>query len=230
MSVVDMVGWVAALSSALLAAPQGARIAMTRSVSGVSTITWQTMLIAGIAWTAHGLLYGTQQIIWPNALLAITSAWVLWQLITAHRLPQLKTWSIPVAIAALAFGADVAFGPLAFAAVVFVPGATGQISQLRTILRVPDPSGVSMMALVASFVNQVLWFAFALPTGEMAVLAVCIPIGILVAASIGALWMRRRGLGAASGQCDETRPGELGQPVGDERGEAALPLGFVTRV
>lgn len=194
MSVVDVVGWVAAASSASLAVPQGARIAMTRSVAGVSTITWQTMLIAGVAWTAHGLLTGIPQIIWPNALLAITSAWVLWQLITAHRLPVAKTWSIPVAVAALAFAADVAFGPLAFAAVVFVPGAIGQTSQLRTIVRVADPSGVSMVALVAGLLNQVLWFAYALPIHEVAVLAVCTPIGLLIAASIGALWHRRRSL------------------------------------
>lgn len=203
MSVVDVVGWIAALSSASLAVPQGARIAMTRSVAGVSTTTWQTMLIAGIAWTAHGLLYGTQQIIWPNALLGITSAWVLWQLTTARRLPVARTWSIPMAYAALAFGADLAFGPLAFALVMIIPGAMGQISQLRQILRVPDPSGVSMVALVANLLNQILWFAYALPVREVAVLGVCTPMAFIVATSVVALWLKRRrfaaGLAHAAG-------------------------------
>lgn len=192
MSVVDAVGWVAALTSAMLAVPQGARIAMTRSVAGVSTVTWQTMFIAGLAWSAHGLLYGTQQIIWPNTVLAVTSAWVLWQLVTARQLPVVKTWSIPVAFAGVAFAADLMLGPFAFAAVVFVPGAIGQISQLRAIVRAPDPSGVSMVALLVALANQVLWFSFALPTGEIAVLTVSIPIGILVTASIVALTVRRR--------------------------------------
>lgn len=221
MSVVDAVGWLAAVSSAMLAAPQGLRIASTRSVAGVSTVTWQTMLIAGLAWTAHGLLYGTQQIIWPNALLAITSAWVLWQLITAHRLPKPRTWSVPVVVAAVAFGADLAFGPLAFAAVAFVPGAIGQIAQLRAILRVADPSGVSMVALVASFVNQLLWFAFALPAGEQAVLAVCIPIAFLVAASIIALAMRRRRVAAERQSADPNPPSPLSSD--DPRGPAGEP-------
>lgn len=194
MSWVDAVGWVAAASSASLAVPQGARIAMTRSVAGVSTITWQAMLIAGIAWTSHGLLYGTPQIIWPNALLAITSAWVLWQLVTAHRLPVAKTWFVPIAVAMLAFGADLAFGPFAFAAVSFVPGSIGQVSQLREILRVPDPSGVSMVALLAALLNQVLWFTYAVPARELAVLSVSVPIACLISASIGALWWRRRRL------------------------------------
>lgn len=208
MSVVDAVGWIAALSSASLAVPQGARIAMTRSVAGVSTVAWQTMLIAGIAWTAHGLLHGTPQIIWPNALLAITSAWVLWQLTVARRLPILRTWSVPVAVAALAFGADVAFGPLAYAAVAFVPGAIGQFSQLRAILRVTDPSGVSMVALAANLLNQVLWFGYALPAHEVAVLAVCTPMAFLVTASIAALWVRRRGLATPS------RPAPVGVILG----------------
>ena len=197
MSVVDMVGWIAALSSASLAVPQGARIAMTRSVAGVSTITWQTMLIAGIAWTAHGLLYGTQQIIWPNMLLGVTSAWVLWQLTVAHKLPVARTWSIPVAYAALAFAADIAFGPLAFAACAFIPGAIGQISQLREILRVPDLSGVSMVALLANLLNQVLWFSYAVQAREMAVLSISPPMAGIVTASVVALWVRRRRLAAA---------------------------------
>jgi uncharacterized protein with PQ loop repeat len=189
-----MIGWVAALSSASLAVPQGARIAMTRSVAGVSTITWQTMLIAGISWTAHGFLYGTQQIIWPNMLLGITSAWVLWQLTVAHKLPVIKTWSIPVAYAAFAFTADVTIGPLAFAACAFVPGSIGQVSQLREILRVPDPSGVSMVALLANLLNQVLWFVYAVPAGEIAVVAISPPMACIVTASIVALWLRRRRL------------------------------------
>lgn len=207
MSVVDMVGWVAALSSASLAVPQGARIAMTRSVAGVSTITWQTMLIAGIAWTAHGLLYGTQQIIWPNLLLALTSAWVLWQLTVARKLSAVKTWSVPVAYAALAFAADLTLGPLAFAACAFIPGAIGQTSQLREILRVPDLSGVSMVALVAGLLNQLLWFAYAVPAREMAVLAISPPMACIFGASIVALWVRRHRL--AAGRPGTRRDGPL---------------------
>ncbi|MBN9609632.1 MAG: hypothetical protein BGO26_12660 [Actinobacteria bacterium 69-20] len=225
MSVVDAIGWIAALSSASLAVPQGARIAMTRSVAGVSTTTWQTMLIAGIAWSAHGLLYGTQQIIWPNALLAVTSAWVLWQLVTAHKLPVIRTWSIPVAVAAVAFGADMTFGPLAFAVVAFVPGSIGQVSQLRAILRVPDPSGVSMVALLASLLNQVLWFAYALPAHEVAVLAVCVPIAFLVTASVIALWVRRRQLALhrAAGRLEQVARSRAGAIA--ERSAGTNPTG-----
>lgn len=196
MSVVDAIGWLAALSSASLAVPQGVRIAVTRSVAGVSTVTWQTMLIAGAAWFCHGLLTGIPQIIWPNALLALTSAWVLWQLCRARRLPLVRTFAVPLVVAALAFGADVALGPVAFAAVAFVPGAIGQTSQLREILRSPDTRGVSMVGLLMNLANQVLWLGYAVPAGELAVICVAIPIGVLVAVSIVLLHQRRTRTGA----------------------------------
>ncbi len=198
MSVVDAVGWIAALSSASLAVPQGLRIALTRSVAGVSAVTWQTMLIAGLAWTVHGTINGTQQIIWPNALLAVTSAWVLWQLCRSCRLPLLRTWTIPIAVAAVALVADLWLGPIAFAAVAFVPGAIGQTSQLREILRAPDAAGVSMVGLLLQLLNQVLWLGYAVPAGEVAIMCVATPIGILVAASVAALRYRRSRVGVAA--------------------------------
>lgn len=191
MSVVDAIGWIAALSSASLAVPQGVRIAVTRSVAGVSTVTWQTMLVAGVAWTCHGLLTGIAQILWPNLLLAITSGWVLGQLCRARHLPPLQTWAVPAVVVALASGADLAWGPVAFAAVVFVPGAIGQLTQLLQIRRAIDPAGVSMVGLVMNLTNQLLWFCYALPAREIAVLCVCIPMGVLVAASVVALQYRR---------------------------------------
>jgi uncharacterized protein with PQ loop repeat len=200
-SVVDAVGWLAALSSASLALPQGLKIAVSRSVAGVSTLTWQTMLIAGLAWTCHGLLTGTPQIIWPNTLLAVTSGWVLWQLCRARRLRPIITFAIPVAVAALAFGADLVLGPVAFAAVAFVPGAVGQTSQLRAILRSADTSGVSMVGLLMNLVNQILWLGYAVPAGEVAVMCVAFPIGVLIAASIASLQYRR------------TRPAPVPQPA-----------------
>lgn len=208
MSVVDAVGWIAALSSALLAVPQGARIATTRSVSGVSAITWQTMMFAGPAWTAHGLWYGTPQILWPNALLAATSAWVLWQVIRARRLSVFTTVVPPMLLAAAAFAADVWIGPLAFGVMVFIPSAVGQYTQFHGIRRSVNTAGVSMASLWLQLICQVLWFSYALPVRELAVLSVCTPVGVMVAVSIVTLWLRRSAAGATEvipGQRRRTR-------------------------
>lgn len=198
MSVVDAVGWVAALSAASLAVPQGVRIAKSRSVAGVSSMAWQTTLIGSLAWTAHGLLHGTPQLIWPYAILTVTSAWVLQQLAAARTLSALRTWLPPVLVAAVAFGTDVSLGPVAFAAVAFIPSAAGQLSQLREILRTADPAGVSMVALVATFAGDLLWLAYAVPSREIAILSEGIPVWALATTSMTALWLRRRALVQAS--------------------------------
>lgn len=72
LSVVDVIGWAAALCSALVALAQGLRIAATRSVAGVSVLAWRAMVVVGVAWCADGLLTATAQLIWPDALLAVT--------------------------------------------------------------------------------------------------------------------------------------------------------------
>lgn len=192
MSIVDAIGWLAALSSATLALPQGVRIAVTRSVAGVSVVMWQTTLTAGLAWSGHGLHTALPQIIWPNLLLALTSAGVLAQLTRARRLPVLRTWALPVLAAGLAIAADLAFGPVAFAVLAFAPAALGQANQLREIRRAPDTQGVSMVGLMLNLGNQILWLGFAVPSGETAVICVATPMALLAALSIGALSMRRR--------------------------------------
>lgn len=193
---VEAIGWAAALAAASLAIPQGVRIAVTRSVAGVSVLTWQTLLIAGMAWTGHGVLTGIPQILWPNVVLGLTSAWVLGQLTAAHRLPVLRTWGLPVVVAAVALAADIWIGPVAYGVIAFIPGAIGSLSQLREILRTPDPAGVSMASLSLNLLSQVLWFSFALPKRELAVLSVSVPIGLLLAASVAALAWRRHQVGS----------------------------------
>lgn len=206
MSVVDVVGWIAAASSASLAIPQGVRIARLRSVAGLSTLSWQSLLLAGVAWTAHGLLYGTQQIIWPNVLLALTSAWVLWQITAARKLSVMRTWAPPLAYALIAFGMDALIGQLAFGVMAFIPGAIGQSAQLREILHVPDLSGVSMVVQVMGFSNQVLWFSFALPAGDLSVVSVSVPMGVLYGITVIALVVRRGRLAGAPRQAIAPRP------------------------
>ncbi len=192
MSVVDAIGWVAALCSALLALPQGYRIAATRSVSGVSLLAWQTMLVAGIAWCAHGLLTARAQLIWPNALLAVTSAGVLWQLWRARRLTFGWVWGLPAAATAVAFGADVVAGPVAFAAVILVPDIAGALAQLVAIRRTDDVLAVSSAGLLLNLLNQVLWLIFAIPIREISVICVTIPMSALIIGTLVALRAKRR--------------------------------------
>lgn len=191
MSVVDAVGWIAALSSACIALPQGLRILATRSVAGISPLIWQMTLVGGIAWFAHGLIVVKAQIIWPNLVLAITAAWVLAMVCRADRLPLGRSFALPVFAAALAFGIEVAFGPVAFGVAMFIPSAVGQVSQLATIRRSVDTTGVSMAGMVLGLVCQLLWLSYAVLAGDSAIIVTATPTAMFIVASMAALQVKR---------------------------------------
>ena len=196
MSLVELIGWFAALCSATLALPQAVRTVRRRTVAGLSQVTWQMNTAAGIGWTGHGLLVGKAQLIWPNVLLALTSAFVLWQIVVARRLPVASTWLPAIGFGAASIAADVVLGPVAFAVLAFIPGALGQLTQLRDTRRATDTSGVSMGFLGMTLLTQLSWLTFAIPSGELAVLCVATPMAVLSAANVATLWQRRHAAAA----------------------------------
>jgi uncharacterized protein with PQ loop repeat len=190
-SIVDAIGWIAALSSACIALPQGLRILATRSVAGISPLIWQMTLVGAIAWFAHGMIVGRAQIVWPNLMLAITAAWVLGMVCRADRLPLGRSFALPLFCAALAFGIEVALGPVAFGVAMFIPSAVGQVSQLATIRRSVDTTGVSMAGMVVGLVCQMLWWSYALLAGDSAIIVTASPTALFIIASIAALQIKR---------------------------------------
>jgi uncharacterized protein with PQ loop repeat len=190
-SVVDAIGWIAALSSACIALPQGLRILATRSVAGISPLIWQMTLVGAIAWFAHGMIVGRAQIIWPNLMLAVTAAWVLAMVCRTDRLPLGRSFALPLFCAALGFGIEVALGPVAFGVAMFVPSAVGQVSQLTTIRHSVDTTGVSMAGMVVGLVCQMLWWSYALLAGDSAIIVTATPTALFIIASIAALQVKR---------------------------------------
>ena len=192
MSGIQAVGWLAALCSAGIAAPQGLRFLRSGSSAGVSLLIWQTTLVASLGWTAHGLLAHVVQIALPNAVLALTCVGVLWQLQRMRALPAGRVWSLPVVWAIAAALADLAFGSIVFAVMVFVPTAIGLVSQWREIARAEDVQGVSPAGIALNLVCQGLWLVYAIPSGEIAVIAVATPVEVLILGNLLTLLVRRR--------------------------------------
>lgn len=191
-SLVPAIGWLAALCSASIAAPQGFRFFRSGSSAGVSLLIWQTTLVASLGWTVHGLLAGVAQIAVPNAILAVTCVGVLLQLQRMRSLPAGRVWSLPGIWAIAAALADLAFGSIVFAAMVFVPTAIGLVSQWREIARDQDVEGVSLAGIALNLTCQGLWLVYAVPSREMAVIAVATPVEILILGNLVTLLVRRR--------------------------------------
>jgi hypothetical protein len=107
-----------------------------------------------------------------------------------------RSWAPSIAFGALCVAADLYLGPVAFAVIVFIPGAVGQVTQLRGTLRAIDTSGVSMGFLGMTLLTQLAWLSFAIPSGELAVLCVATPMAVLAAGNVVVLRQRRRAVAA----------------------------------
>lgn len=102
-----------------------------------------------------------------------------------------RAFALPVLGAFLAVGIEAAFGPVAFGVAMFVPAGIGQASQLTTIRRAPDTTGVSLSGLIVALVCQLLWLSYAFLAGDPAIIVTAAPTTILIAATIAALQVKR---------------------------------------
>lgn len=191
-ALVAVVGWTAATLSGAISIPQLVRTLRTRSVAGLSLLTWQTLLIAGLSWLGHGMLVGSAQIIVPNAILLGGATAVLSQL-QRHRMHRWWTvWPLPVIYAATAVSLDFQVGPAAFALMMGLPAVGGQVVQLRAIRTAADVSGVSPVMLGVNAAAQLFWCAYGLLVADVAVIWVAIPLAVVMFANLAALALRRR--------------------------------------
>lgn len=190
----ETLGWVAAVLSATLALPQMFRIFRTRSVAGLSVLAWQTLVLAGVGWTIHGLESGRLQVILPNVILGTAAIVVLSQIQRSRHLGVIATWALPAGVVIAATAADVLLGPVAYAVIMFIPAAIGQFAQVREIRQASDVSGVSLPTLLINLGAQFAWLGYALPTNEVAIIWVAAPLAVLMSLVVVALLVRRRQL------------------------------------
>ncbi len=194
MSFAAALGWLAAALSGSLSIPQVFRIIRTRSVAGLNLLTWQTLLIAGVSWSAHGILVDRAQILLPNAVMMLGGAIVLAQIQKAQALPTVAVWVFPLAASASSIALDYALGPVVFAVMMVVPAVIGQLAQYREIRNARDVSGISPAMLLINPVAQALWLTYALVTWELSIICVATVLIVVMTANVAALMVRRRQL------------------------------------
>ena len=166
---VTVLGWIAAIVGAVFTLPQALRMIRTRSVAGVSLAAWQIMLGANLGWTAHGVHSGHVNLWLPNALLLLVTlrilgvfhrrAGVAWRRLV---LPGLGMAAVMVAL-------DLLVGPVSFAVAAFLPSGLAQLVQLRDLVHRVNLSGVSLVFLTVSVLNQLIWLGWSLAAGEISV-------------------------------------------------------------
>ena len=194
MTALDILGWVAASFGMASAFPQLLRLLRTRSSAGISLVLFQLNAAAVGAWAMHGFLVGVPQMQYPNLVLTVTSLVVCALVLKdrgAHLFPALL---VPPLISVALFTADLFAGALVFGFVVAAPFVVGQVSQLRTMQRSADLTGVSLPFLAVSFFVQAMWLVWGILYGETSITVCASLLGALSLANL-VHYMRRLLLG-----------------------------------
>ena len=177
---VDTLGWIGAVTGALVALPQVVRILRTSATTGISPLTWRLLIGVNLAWMAHGVITHHPNIVVSNTVYALCTSTIL-ILLWRHRGIRLWQLFVPgILLGALMVAVDVFSGPIAFAVIAFIPAALSQIAQLRSLAVSRSVHGVSLWWLAYCVLNQTIWLTWAVLAHEISVMIVATGLGILM--------------------------------------------------
>jgi uncharacterized protein with PQ loop repeat len=177
---VDILGWIGAVTGALVALPQVVRILRTSATTGISPLTWRLLVGVNLAWMAHGVITHHPNIVVSNTLYALCTSTIL-ILLWRHRGIRLWQLFVPgILLGALMVAVDAFSGPIAFAVIAFIPAALSQIAQLRSLVVSRSVHGVSLWWLAYCVLNQTIWLSWAVLAHEISLMIVATGLGILM--------------------------------------------------
>lgn len=187
-------GWAAAALAATVAIPQVVKLLRNRTTAGLSLTAWRLTLAANIAWTGHGFVAGHANIWLPNLMFMICSVIILNQLRRDRMLSWAATFGPSALLGLTTLGLDLTYGPLVFAIAAGLPSVIAQMLQFQELVVAPRISGVSLPFLAMNWINQALWFSWALLVGEQSITLVASTMGVLMGLNL--LWavLRRQGV------------------------------------
>jgi uncharacterized protein with PQ loop repeat len=177
---VDILGWIGAVTGALVALPQVVRILRTSATTGISPLTWRLLVGVNLAWMAHGVITHHPNIVVSNTVYALCTSTIL-ILLWRHRGIRLWQLFVPgILLGALMVAVDAFSGPIAFAVIAFIPAALSQIAQLRSLVVSRSVQGVSLWWLAYCVLNQTIWLSWAVLAHEISLMIVATGLGILM--------------------------------------------------
>lgn len=193
---IEAIGWTAGVYGACIAMPQLARVARTRTTAGIPLLAWQSSMASNLSWTAYGVLTRHTNLWLPSLLLTMSAAWMLIMIsrdLRAGRAPvdPVRTYGLPIMVAAVTIMVALTLGPLAFSVIVFIPAAMSQLMQLRSLMTSPDISAVSSVFLAMGVVCQVLWCSWGVLAHDMSNELVAGSLILLSGANLACYLLRR---------------------------------------
>jgi len=197
---IEAVGVLAAMLSAAFFFPQALR-AVRHGTKGVSTTTFQMVVVIGTVWLLYGVVEHLPALIFGNAPVLVCAVVVLACCVRdGSRVRDV----VPVALAGLAVAAIVwiVFGPSQIGWISAALGISMRVPQLRAVRASESIEGVSAITWWLGIANNAAWIIYAIPHGDYRIPIACV-IQIALAASLLRAISRKRHRGALETVVDE---------------------------
>ena len=193
MSAVEVIGWAGTVSGTILGLPQFLRLVRTRRVEGLSLTAWQSMLVANLIWTAHGIRIGQPPQVVTSALSLCATVPILYLMARELRRRFLLVL-LPGLLAATALiTVDQFLGSAAFGTAAIVAAVIANAGQSIELVRSPRIVGVSVLFLILAVVNQGLWLSWAILVPDIGTVIFATVTGTITAFNL--IWWSLRRLG-----------------------------------
>ena len=193
MSLIAVLGWLAAVSGPLTSLPQLLRLVRARTSAGLSLLMWQLQAGALLGWAVHGYHLGYANIVVPN-LVSLVGALLVLRTIAGDRGLHAPRLAVPaVVIAAVLAAVEYAAPSSLFGFAAMLPLALGGLSQAADLVRTPDVSGISPAFLAMNWLTQALWLSWGILAGDAAIMVCAGVLGVLATLTLGLAAARSSG-------------------------------------
>ena len=157
MSVVTAIGWIGAISGAVMTYVQFRRAKLV-GVDGISPLTWSLFLAMGIFWVAYGIHLGSACMVAGTVLVAPLQAGVLLEIGLGE---TWKSFLIALGVVLVTILVPTAlFGWNIGAACIGIIMIATRVPQIVDLIVAPSVEGVSVMSWALSSVNLGLWLYY----------------------------------------------------------------------
>lgn len=194
MSTADILGWIAVVVGTTIGMPQLVRLIRTHRVDGLSLIAWRSILVANIAWAAHGLRLAQVPMILTNTIGLCSTLPILYLLAKRFRrnvvvlvLPSLVVASAMIAI-------DHLLGSAAYGVAAICLATFANIGQSIQLVRAHHVGGVSPLFVTLAVVNQLIWVSWGLIVHDAGTIMTASVVAALTSFNLTWYVLRRRGL------------------------------------
>lgn len=188
-----VIGWLGAILSCCISAPQLLRIIKANTTSGVSRLAWQMALGGNLTWGIYGLVHGNPNQWVPNIFL-LSMTLVILGLFRRHGGTPWLVLLVPGLLMGLATTSlDRWVGPIAFSIAAVIPPAISLTSQLRTTAASEDIEGLSLANQWIGVANQSVWLVWGVLVDNQQVVLVGSLCMVLLVANVALATLRKTG-------------------------------------